>query len=525
MIKNVNKLTITFESNKIIISKPVVMENSVYNRSDEILTLYPNPNFESDTILKFAILLKSNITNKYKKLLEKEVNDGLDNRSVYLEILRYKWKPIDRSAIYGEYDTGRILLDIRGDFIESGKLSKFEATYIIVNLLDIYGVIDIEGFGTYVRLYSESLQMLNTAIPAAMMENNVNGLSKTIKQKTLFYEKLNRSLDITVQLAKGFMLFGYKSNSVLIENVSGFVVVDAHVTRIDPSPNLEGLYRIQEYLEYEHKSHIQLPDNFPRIKNVSQFTFNRDIKTLINLRKFVGDNIVANDLIADIKEHSVLESYNLFQLFNCYNAQDIKSYLSVTDGEFVQAGTCLAKRSFLGSVNEYTIRSVQSGVVDLSGIDNGNVSIIGPENRKTIESGLNGRIVSANTTGEIKIQADAHVFRVRYANVKNSSIIQGNTIFVESINDVDIRMANKWVILDNIAPNEITVLITKSKECSIEGFILPQINLTSLSDLHNNKIRLIIVNGFGDSSFPIRYKLIFSKSNYYNLIGKHLYIT
>lgn len=200
----------------------------------------------------------------------------------------------------------------------------------------------------------------------------------------------------------------------------------------------------------------------------------------------IGDTIKLDTVIGNHIESDLLNEYDLSTLLKI-NKKDSKKYVNVINGEVVSKGVLLAKKSTFASLGYYEILSDKAGVVDLSRIENGKLSIYDHKKNNPIYPECNG-IVTKIVPGEyIEIETSTISFNLSSSFMVNS--IYGKFIFIAKANLAKEEYRNNMVFINSTLNEELyEVIKDKSPLLAIfpaidAGFIMrnPKLNFPYLS--------------------------------------------
>ena len=116
-------------------------------------------------------------------------------------------------------------------------------------------------------------------------------------------------------------------------------------------------------------------------------------------------NINVGDILFEKLNYPLKKTINVSKALGC-KANESENYILKLDGEYVEKGEIIARRTSSGKLNILQLISPVSGVIDLERIKNGYVDILGEQTYSTVKSDFTGVIESIDPINGLVINTN-----------------------------------------------------------------------------------------------------------------------
>jgi hypothetical protein len=141
--------------------------------------------------------------------------------------------------------------------------------------------------------------------------------------------------------------------------------------------------------------------------NRYQFSIPLDEKDRVMVKK--EQQIKKGDNLYIVKKKNIKQSIYIPSEINC-DVSKIIPYISCIDGEYIEKGDVLAKKTVSSGLFINKVIAPTSGMVDLARIKTGFLDILSEENEVLVKSQFEGNVLEVNPVEGIKIETTAYAF-------------------------------------------------------------------------------------------------------------------
>jgi hypothetical protein len=236
----------------------------------------------------------------------------------------------------------------------------------------------------------------------------------------------------------------------------------------------------------------------------------------------VGDVVEESTVVFEGQSSHVLQSMHISRELGV-PPSDIKEFVSVSDGEIVEKGEVVAKRSVSMGMMEKIVKNNLEGRLSYRQIDSGVVDIMSPFSDKTVTAGVTGRVrrvvPESNQKREVILSVNGYVSKPVFCSGESVSgslyiLKTGDSVYFPE--DVTSDCRGKIVV----AGRELNLMLYESiVEAGAIGVIVGGVSRTDFSSMGHKAIPIFVMEGWG--TVPLDNILI---EFFRNSAGKPVYL-
>lgn len=214
----------------------------------------------------------------------------------------------------------------------------------------------------------------------------------------------------------------------------------------------------------------------------------------------VGDVVNPSTIVFEGQSSSLLQSMSISRELGVSPPQ-VKNYMTVSDGEIVDKGEVIAKRSVSMGMMERVVKSISEGRLSYRRIDGGVVDIMSPFSDSTVTAGVSGRVKmvvpESNQKRQVIFSTDAYV---RYPVIVDGESVSGRLEIIKDGSSLyfpeDVGSDCKGKIV--VAGRELNPTLYESLiEAGAIGVMVGGINRSDFSSLGVKAIPIFVMEGWG----------------------------